>query len=320
MANKLFDNAVASIRLGIEDYRSNDLRRTVSAVRNFYAGVLLLAKGGLLQQAPGVEDPFVLLAANYKPVPNGNGGVEYVAVGQATIDHVTIKSRFRDFNLEIDAQPLAELNKIRNDMEHYFSSHPRELVLQAIARVFPLVVRLFELNGAEPAKALGEEWTTMLEAREFFERLHNESSRTFAPIKWAMPILAEVEWQCPSCGSQLLAQVDPDNDSQEDMKCRCRACGETSDPVDVVQAGLEKHFEIDNFLAAKDGGDPPVQTCPDCGLTTYVMAADEHGCAWCGGKTRGACNLCGEELTPNTVSWEDSDVCAHCHHVMTRDN
>ncbi len=51
----LFDNAVQSIQLGIEDYQSNDPKRTLSAVRNFYAGTLLLAKETLVSSAPNAN-------------------------------------------------------------------------------------------------------------------------------------------------------------------------------------------------------------------------------------------------------------------------
>ena len=57
--NSLFDNAVQSIQLGVEDYQSNDAKRAVSAVRNFYAGVLLLAKEVLIRAAPE-SDPISL--------------------------------------------------------------------------------------------------------------------------------------------------------------------------------------------------------------------------------------------------------------------
>lgn len=51
----LFENAVQSIQLGVEDYQDNDPKRALSAVRNFYAGVLLLAKEALVRAAPGGE-------------------------------------------------------------------------------------------------------------------------------------------------------------------------------------------------------------------------------------------------------------------------
>ena len=48
----LFDNAIQSIQLDVEDYEANDPVRAVSTVRNFYAGVLLLAKEVLVRQVP----------------------------------------------------------------------------------------------------------------------------------------------------------------------------------------------------------------------------------------------------------------------------
>ncbi len=53
--NTLFDNAIQSIQLGVEDYQANDPRRALSAVRNFYAGILLLAKEVLVRTAPGAS-------------------------------------------------------------------------------------------------------------------------------------------------------------------------------------------------------------------------------------------------------------------------
>ena len=41
--NPLLKNAVVSIQLGLEDFASDDERRIISAARNLYSGVLLLA-------------------------------------------------------------------------------------------------------------------------------------------------------------------------------------------------------------------------------------------------------------------------------------
>src|SRR6516165_2838278 len=71
--NTLFDNAVQSIPLGVEDYQANDPRRALSSVRNFYAGVLLLAKEVLVRQVPD-SAPEDVLAARFKPIPDGQGG------------------------------------------------------------------------------------------------------------------------------------------------------------------------------------------------------------------------------------------------------
>jgi hypothetical protein len=76
LMNTLFENAVGSLQLGIEDYQANHPRRALSAVRNFYSSVLLLAKEVLVRHAPAAN-PEGLLGARYKPVPDGEGGVYY---------------------------------------------------------------------------------------------------------------------------------------------------------------------------------------------------------------------------------------------------
>lgn len=48
----LLKNAVVSIQLGLEDFTSDDERRIISAARNLYSGVLLLAKEVLRQLSP----------------------------------------------------------------------------------------------------------------------------------------------------------------------------------------------------------------------------------------------------------------------------
>jgi len=45
-------NAVHSIESGVEDFRSTDLRRLISALRNVQAGILLLCKKQLRQLSP----------------------------------------------------------------------------------------------------------------------------------------------------------------------------------------------------------------------------------------------------------------------------
>lgn len=47
-------NAVGSIQMGVEDLEASngDSRRAVSAIRNFYSGVLLLMKERLRRQSP----------------------------------------------------------------------------------------------------------------------------------------------------------------------------------------------------------------------------------------------------------------------------
>ena len=81
----LFDNAIQAVQLGVEDYQNDDPKRAVSAVRNFYAGVLLLAKEVLVRQVPKAS-PEDVISANYKPVPDGKSSIIYTPETFRTID------------------------------------------------------------------------------------------------------------------------------------------------------------------------------------------------------------------------------------------
>lgn len=48
----IIQNAIDSIQIGVEDFQSDDDRRSVSAVRNIAAGILLLYKEKLCQLSP----------------------------------------------------------------------------------------------------------------------------------------------------------------------------------------------------------------------------------------------------------------------------
>ena len=211
----LFKNAIDSIQLGIEDYQADDPKRALSAVRNFYAGTLLLAKEVLVRAAPDAS-PDEILGAKDKPISDGNGGVEFEAVGQNTVDFSQLAERFKDFELPIDYSILRDLNGIRNDIEHRYTSVPPEKVREAIAAAFPVVVSLFRLAEEEPHKVLGDLWLVMLDVRAFYERELNECRSSFDNVDWISSSLAGAQKVCPECNSYLVEQIDPSNKSHEE--------------------------------------------------------------------------------------------------------
>ena len=71
-ASPLLDNAIHSIRIGLEDSKADDEARALSAIRNLHAGLLLLAKEVLARAAPNVDGEAVIAEA-YKPLPDGHG-------------------------------------------------------------------------------------------------------------------------------------------------------------------------------------------------------------------------------------------------------
>jgi hypothetical protein len=124
---QIFDNAVASLRLGIEDFKTGNDDRMLSAARNYYAGLLLLAKECLVKEVPKA-DAMEVIGAKFKPKPDGEGGVVHVPEGYTTVDLNQLKKRFNDFGLNWPNADIKKLQEFRNDLEHLHLKEPVSLL------------------------------------------------------------------------------------------------------------------------------------------------------------------------------------------------
>lgn len=312
---QLLQNAVDSLAVGVEDYSANDPRRTLSAVRNFYAGTLLLAKE-VLSRVASNADPDEILGAKYKPMPDGNGGVTYVPDGHATIDFATIGKRFKDFGVKADPKRLEQLNRIRNDIEHRYSTQTDSSIREAIATAFPLVSEFFLEIGESPIEHLGSNWQTMLETTQLFEAELKRCQETLASISWRSNAFTSKDITCQSCGSALVEQEDPTEDNQDAITLMCKACGEEQDTAKVVEKALEDVLDIDAYIRAKDGAeDGPLFTCPECGLETFVDFEDM--CGACGYEPDGdsECARCGNDIDLDIRLSDGGSLCGYCAHM-----
>jgi predicted RNA-binding Zn-ribbon protein involved in translation (DUF1610 family) len=315
--NSLFDNAIQSIQLGIEDYEANDPKRPLSAVRNFYAGVLLLAKEVLVRAAPNAN-PKDVVGATYKPVLDGEGGINFVS-GTRTVDFHGIGERFKDFGLKIDQASLKDLSRIRNDMEHLYTEANRESVREAIAKAFPVVVDLFRQIDEEPLECLGDSWTVMLNVKALYERELKQCTETFDGVDWKSDALSEAARPCPKCGSHLVYRLDQTRSESGFADAQCRQCGEKIDAITLMETALEAHFEYERYSAAKDGGEDPLGMCPECTTKTYVIFNEENRCTNCFLSLE-ECDRCHEPLTPNNVSDDSSSLCGYCSNLFSKDD
>ena len=311
----LFANAVISIRMGVEDYEQEDEDRALSAVRNLYAGVLLLAKEALIRAAPKA-DPREIIGTVFKPVPDGSGGVDHVATGHRTIDFDTIGRRFRDFDLSIDHKALEELNSIRNDIEHHYTEKPEAAIRTAIAKAFPVIASLFRQIGEDPVAHLGPAWMAMLAQRTVYEEERAAARATLAGVLWHASFMAQAELRCPECGSELLEQIDAENTSQADIEFRCRNCGDTPEVEDAVEAAVESTFGTEAYLRTKDAGeDGPIYDCPACDRPTYIESEDI--CAACGEVMdfTSECYRCSNPISiQDFLDGLDEGLCGYCTH------
>src|SRR3954467_2940312 len=98
---ELLDNAIESIQVGVEDYRSGTRPRLLSAVRNIHAGILLLYKEALRRESPADSNDVLLMAKNL-PSRDSIGKVTIVGVGRKTVDTQQIKERFQGLGIGTD--------------------------------------------------------------------------------------------------------------------------------------------------------------------------------------------------------------------------
>ncbi len=315
---QLLQNAVDSLAVGVEDYSANDPRRTLSAVRNFYAGTLLLAKEVLSRVAPKA-DPDEILGAKYKPVPDGKGGVIHVPDGHATIDFATIGKRFKDFGVKADPKRLEQLNRIRNDIEHRYTTQTDATIKEAIATAFPLVSDFFREIGESPVEHLGANWQIMLETTQLYEAELKRCQETLKGVKWRSEAMTSKDLSCQSCGSALIEQEDPAETDQDAITLICKACGEEQETPKVVEKALEDVLDVDAYIRAKEGGgEGPLFTCPECGLETFVDFEDR--CGACGHEPDGdsECARCGNEIELDIRLSDGGSLCGYCAHMSEK--
>lgn len=316
--SELFDNAVLSIRLGVEDYQSDNPARAISAIRNFYAGVLLLAKEVLVHKA-SQSNPQEVISRHYKP-QLGIDGLTYVPASSHTISFAELGERFKDFGLAIDQPALNNLNEIRNNLEHYYSDKPLEVVRETIAKAFPVVIQLFKIMGKMPSESLGDSWQTMLSVHDLYKAEFDSCKKSFCEIEWQSATLAKANFTCPKCQSELVEQTDSNNKDLENAECNCRACGHKFGIEETVRKTLESHFAWETHIAAAEGAEGPFDAsyaCPQCGYEGYLVTSEEIGCVWCGFALE-ECVRCGVNLTPDTVSWDADNLCGYCYYMISK--
>jgi hypothetical protein len=117
----ILNNAVESIQIGVEDFRSPDPRRQLSAVRNVAAGILLLFKEMLRRLSPA-DDAELLIRTTLLPHQPEDGVLRFRGTGRKTVDVQQIRERFGSLRVDVDWRLFEKISGIRNDMEHYYTA------------------------------------------------------------------------------------------------------------------------------------------------------------------------------------------------------
>lgn len=308
-ATKLFNNALTSIRLGIEDFelsqkvRENggDPARALSAVRNLFAGVLLLFKFKLATCAtdPAAAAQLIFMPPEIHPQGDGEGGVKWLPSGKfkpTTIDVGTIEKRFRAFAIEVDWPVIRKLQACRNDLEHLHPANTLGEVADFVSELFPVLWDFIQTQlQLSPTALLGEAWESMLNHHQFVESMAEQCR-----VGWAQAGIPErmqawlEESYCEECGSTLVAphpdslkaglQVESDT---EDFEYLCLCCSHSG----LISERMLEALSDAHYYDPSDGEDPPLEECEACGI--YAFLTHDQSCQWCGaGLTYSQCVIC----------------------------
>ncbi len=283
---KIIENGINSIRVGIEDYkqgRDNDEdARLTSAVRNIFAGILILAKGKLYELSP--EGSNGILIRNVKPKIVA-GSLEWAPLGKSTISYHEIKERFEQLSLHLDWAKLDRVRSIRNELEHFYHSGTRVAVQEALVDAMMVIHSLLELLNLDPIRDLGEgSWKVLLKNNGLYTQELEKCRDTLSIVCWINQTAkaASNHFNCEECSSSLIRQASLVNDKQEDMSVICIACGAESEMKSLMERAVIQLYYGELYETQTRGGEPPIMNCTKCGLFTFVLEANE--CAACDNK------------------------------------
>lgn len=296
----MLENAVASIRLGVEDYQAaaQDDARALSALRNLTSGLLLLFKVKLQVLSP-TDSNESLLKQTVVPGLGADGNPIWIGRGSKTVDVQSIIDRLKGLGVnDVDWKKLTELTVLRNDVEHYFSPRPVSALLAAMGASFHLIQQFApKYLGQSPVQLLGPEvWSFLVKQNDFYEAESKACREALQAVDWPTPMLAEFAFgaQCDRCRSELIKPVVPIGQPPA-TRFQCTSCDAVASYEETVERILVKRHFRDLYLTATQGGEPPLERCSYCGHRTYIV--DELVCALCQENSPGlSCVECGGQL------------------------
>lgn len=315
----LLKNSIESIQVGVEDYLTEDPKRYLSSVRNISAGILLLYKEKLYRLSPSY-DKEVLIKKDIRLSHDSDGNIIFIGKGKKTVDVQGIKDRFKDLRIENRWKDFDELNQLRNNIEHYFTNQSPATIREIVARSFILIRDFIDKNfEEEPCQYLGEEcWQALLETSHFYEAEKNSCEESLKQIDWIYPELVKAldELRCQTCHSNLIKAKESGVYSSDTLLI-CSSCGADFEFGDVVEQCLSESLAGESYIAAKEGGEGPLGTCPWCFEETFLI--DKKTCVSCDYELEySECMICDISLS---LEEQDFDgLCAHCSNLMAKDD
>jgi len=311
----ILQNAIESIALGAEDFQSDDPKRLMSSVRNFYAGILLLFKHKLAQMSSGDDE--ALIKKIIRPTFE-DGELKWKGKGKKTVDFTQIKERFESLSIDIEWDRLRRIQGYRNDIEHYHTNVKPEVVRQYIVDGFVIVRDFIDKHlDKTPRDLLGDDvWECLLNEQKVYDAEKSSCADQMDVLEWNTTAKRWIESAtCDECGSDLIRPTSSSTTAPESADFECSVCGKRWDYTSLLDIASSPH---DTHEAIKDGIGQVVGVCPDCGNEGYDDIDSE--CAYCGASGPFECLRCGNWIPVEELSYDDGNLCGWCAHMSQKDD
>ena len=205
--NKLLENSISSIQIGVEDYFSNDTKRITSCVRNLFSGILLLFKSRLLDLSPADSDE-VLIKQDIVPFFEG-GKIIFKGKGKKTIDVNDIKIRFDSLKIRTDWTVIDKIQAEKNFIEHYYNTSNIATLKSLITNTFNIANEFIRNElSLDPKELFGDTWKKMLEIKEVYlnEKTDCENKIDDMFDFEDIQMIVVKYFYCNNCGSEIYLQ------------------------------------------------------------------------------------------------------------------
>lgn len=312
----ILQNALDSIALGVEDYElaGTDERRFISCTRNIFAGILLLFKHQLSKLSPSDSDE-VLIKQKIMPRME-DGALVWVGEGKKTVDVQGIKDRFHSLKIETDWKRLDEINRYRNDIEHYHSQVSAGSVQKMVSNSFLVIANFIrDYLEEDPRELLGEGvYDVMQTIEEVYNREKAFCIDKLKSLNYFNETISNafLDIKCLKCGSELITSTDQ-NVNADNTFYSCRSCNDEFVYKDVVTDLFEKKYTV-SYRDIANGAEDKSCSCPECdGYFFY----DEGICICCGYEMELTCDRCDIQISPDEVSYFEG-LCSYCNHQLEK--
>jgi len=312
-ADRIFDNAIDSIELGIADYQliPTDGRRSISAVRNIFAGILLLFKSKLAELSK--NDDEALIKQRILPKSDGTH-IKWVGEGKKTVDVQQIKERFESLDIKVDWNCLSEIQQYRSNTEHYFdvANTKTDVVGQYITKSFIVICSFIRdyLNDDPKECFSAEVWDVFIKEQTVYEAELRGVHESLETLKWIDPEFLSIfeGLLCPECASFLIAPTET-NKAAEDCEFQCRSCSSSwtyDELIDIICDSMKGRLP--------DDPDEPMAYCPECDAESYSTALEL--CLKCGTRGPFICKRCDDVVpTSELIVYGETGMCGYCAHM-----